>query len=469
MRKLFGFIIGIIVIAAVIIFLILPLSMGFWVKSHYQQLLDKVNKAPGIALKVVQFDRGWFTSKATLQVTIKPHWPRFNATTNSAPIQFTVRQRIKNGPWIFGAQKFLWAKALVQSTSDAANFKFNAQTIIHFSNAIDNSFFAKSITIANSQGQVVINNLNSHIIYAPSTQQLTRKTSIGSLTITEKESEVASPQAYKQKFEIINLNSSSQLKRLNLLWYGDRSISADKATFFIAQKEPFVLSQVTLAAKQSQTNGTSANIFKAHADSIVGDGVDLKPFDLKLSIVDVDAQSLMNLLSAAMQLSQSTQSDMLQIKTLYIPFAQLVSKGFTAKLHYLTFGTPEGIVNATAQLILPKQSGAPSALLLLQNATGELHMQMPLTWLKQFVVNLYRGNTDNTGSKTLSPEKTAQQQIQMWIDNKKLIQDGQNVKIDVTFKNGQLLINGLPPSYQAPAQTPTQQQPSTGTTPAPQQ
>jgi len=41
------------------------------------------------------------------------------------------------------------------------------------------------------------------------------------------------------------------------------------------------------------------------------------------------------------------------------------------------------------------------------------------------------------------------------LTNKKLVQDGQNVKVDIAFKNGQLLINGLPPSYQASVQTPT--------------
>lgn len=458
MGKLFSFIISIVVIL-IIVFLALPFSMGLWAKNNYQRILNNINKSQNIVLKVVKFDRGWFTSEVTLQITIKGQWLRpkqDNAVaTHTNPIQFFVRQHIKNGPWIFGVNKFLWAKALVQSVSNNANFKFRSQTIIHFNNTINNTFKANSITIANDQQQFVISTIKSYLSFNPKTQHFNSTMSIGSAHMAEKQNRVVSPQDYQQKFELQNLTFNSQLQHVKPIWYGNRSMTINKIYYNNkAKNKPIILTHVTLSSKQLRTGTTTTSSVAVHTDSIIGNDINLKPVDLKFSIAHVDTQSLASLINAAMKLRKIKQLNMEQIKTLYA-LVVLVSKGFTATLYQLNFGTPNGAVNATAQLKFPKQAGASSIFLLLRNANGQLHVQMPTAWLKQQLVNLYHGKTIKMQGKELSPDTVAQQQIQQWLTNKKLVQDGQNVKVDITFKNGQLLINGLPPSYQASVRAPT--------------
>ena len=73
MRKLVGTLISLICILALIAVLS-PLGMSFWVQDHYQQIVDRVNRSHSVVIKIKQFDRGWFTSYATLEVTLQRHW-----------------------------------------------------------------------------------------------------------------------------------------------------------------------------------------------------------------------------------------------------------------------------------------------------------------------------------------------------------------------------------------------------------
>jgi len=462
-RKLFGLIIGILVIV-IVIFLALPLGIGFWMKSHYQKILNSVNKSSAIVIKVVDFDRGWFTSKATVQVTIKTQQLQLGQQNMlaglSKPVQFTMQQRIQNGPLIFGNNKLLWAKALVHSTSSDSNNKFDSKTTIHFGNIVDNIFSTKAITITSGQKQVVIQDVNSQVIFVPKTQHMTSQASIGSITLFEKENTVTNV----KKLVLTNVKSNSDIKYVKPLWYGDRSIAVDRSTYFSSTKEPVTINHIIIASKQSQVNTTTASLLAIHANSITTKNINLAPVDLKFSLTGIDTASLSNLI-AAVKLDQS-QTNKEQLKTLYPASLALLNKGLTATLHYFKFGTPEGPVNATAQLTLPKQAETTNAFSLLQNATGQFYVQMPSAWLKQQLVHLYQSNIVSVVGKDLSASDMANKQIQAWINNKTLIQDESNVKITITFKDGILLINGFPLSDQHPSTTQTAPK---GTTLTPQQ
>ncbi|WP_162198827.1 YdgA family protein [Candidatus Coxiella mudrowiae] len=46
--------------------------MSFWVKNNYSKLLSHLGQVDNINLKLVKFERGWFTSSALIQVTLPP-------------------------------------------------------------------------------------------------------------------------------------------------------------------------------------------------------------------------------------------------------------------------------------------------------------------------------------------------------------------------------------------------------------
>ncbi|WP_372443086.1 hypothetical protein [Coxiella-like endosymbiont of Rhipicephalus sanguineus] len=56
----------------IVVLLLLPLGMSFWVKNNYSKLLSHLGQVDNINLKLVKFERGWFTSSALIQVTLPP-------------------------------------------------------------------------------------------------------------------------------------------------------------------------------------------------------------------------------------------------------------------------------------------------------------------------------------------------------------------------------------------------------------
>lgn len=185
MRKLINSIIGVALIV-VIVLLVLPLGMSFWLKNNYPSILTRLSQAHNVSLKLINFDRGWFASKAVIQVII----PNSEDKTTQ-PIKFTINQHIFNGPFIFSKNnhkvKLHCAKALVYTTSNDPNFTFHSSTLLRFNNSSKSSLYASNVNVANGQEQIVLKDTNLEILYNPLTQRLVLNAVIKSALISEQQ------------------------------------------------------------------------------------------------------------------------------------------------------------------------------------------------------------------------------------------------------------------------------------------
>ena len=223
MRKLLSISLGILTIL-IIALLTFPLVMSFWLKNHYQSLLNRINTSHDISLKVVTFDRGWFSSNATARITIA-------GAVRSKPVQFLLHQRIKNGPIVIGKVKggapSIWlAKAWVHSQSNDPHFKLTSSTLIRWNNTIDNWFNATRITITNKQQQFVVNDLQSHLIFSLANHHLNAKTTIATASLSEKQNPVAAHKDYQTKLSLKNISFQSNSQQSTPLWFGGRDLHA---------------------------------------------------------------------------------------------------------------------------------------------------------------------------------------------------------------------------------------------------
>lgn len=445
------------IIILVIIFLTLPLAMSFWIKNNYQHILNQL-AMQGLSIKVVDFDRGWFESKATIQVSLsKSLWSkpqRDTIPTDNAPIQFTIQERIKNGPIVIGRVdndliKLRFAKALVTSASNDPNFIFTSTELLHFNNKVYGKSKIKTMKINLKETKVVLNNGSSTLTYTPKTHHIKTEGTFNKITFTTKKSAALEPHQQKQ-LTMLGSSFHSDLKKISSLWYGEYSIQLNHVIFSKAEKEVLQLKQAALHFKSSQANDTTSETIMVSVKNIVSEDLNLKSFDTQWSASHINTKSLSTLVNTASKLEQPPSKQ--QIQTLFPLVVDLISKGMTLAVDHFTIGTQDGAVNMTAKLDFPKQD-SKSLPVVLSQANGALHLQMPTAWLKQQLTLVFHHKKPQ-GTETLTPDEAAQQQLQTWIDNKKLIPDETNVKLDITFKKGMLLVNGLPPSYKAPAPAP---------------
>ena len=65
MRKLINSIIGVAIIVVIVV-IVLPFGMSFCLKNNYPSILTRLSQAHNVSLKLINFDRGWFASKAVI-------------------------------------------------------------------------------------------------------------------------------------------------------------------------------------------------------------------------------------------------------------------------------------------------------------------------------------------------------------------------------------------------------------------
>ncbi len=463
MRKFTTFL-GLLILAIVVIALVLPLGMGFWLKNHYQQILTHLDRSRNVTITLVKFDRGWFSSRATVTVTIFGSWLKSetDALTDkrTRPSQFTIQERIIHGPFAFGKTsterfRLFFAKALVYSDSNNPNFTFQSNTLIRFGNVIKNTFSAKKISITSNQQQFVINDTKSNLLYNTAQHQFTSETTIASATLFEKQNGDIAPNEAETKFTLQNISMNAHLKQKAPLWYGDRSMKIEKLTYFDEKNNPTNVDNILLQTNQSESNETTTVTFSGHVDTLDNEWLKLKPIDLSISLSNINTKALIALMNNALQLQQQSLTGPDQLKSLSAPAVQLLSHGLMFQNHF-NAGTENGPIAMNAKIHFPPQTDLDNLPMLLANAQGQYSLIMPLDWLKSQLANLYQNKKLTVNNQALTPTEVAEQQVHYWITNKKLIPDGQNVKLDITYDKGQFLINGLPPSYGAPQTQPPQ-------------
>ena len=269
MRKLLGLSLGTLTVL-IIAFLTCPLVIGLWLKSHYQSLLNQFNTSHNISLKVVSFDRGWFSSDVTVRITIAGQWLKSQSddiAVRTNPTQLIVHQRIKNGPLVRGKIEKAW----IHSQSNDPNFRFTSNTLIGWNNTIDNRFNATSITIANTQQQFVITGLKSHITFSPKNRHLIAKTTLTSVDLSEKQRVIVAPEDYQKRLHLKNVSFQSNVQPSTPLWFGDRDLKIGAVTYLTSQHQSLTLNHITLHDHQSQKNDTAGATVEAHINSLTTD------------------------------------------------------------------------------------------------------------------------------------------------------------------------------------------------------
>lgn len=452
MRKLWGFLIGLISLG-VLAALFIPLSISFWLEKHYEQVFNHLNQLPQVSVKVTQFHRGWFVSRATAVVTIWGPWlkprPGVIQTKPNQPLAFSLEQRIIHGPVIIShwdnRYRFSLAKAFIESQGFDPNFLFKSATTIHLNNLVQSNIQAQRIRLMNGVQQLIITGLKSHLIFAMPKHDIQADTAIDLV------------QVFKEQPALIleNIHSHVELQPNTPLWDGTKNLQVGKATYFLAPNKFISLEDVSLQHEQSNENDTTTINMIVHAAQVTFDALNLRPLDMKFSIRSLNTKMLLNLVRMSLKFKPMSQVDIEQLKILYLPVINLLNEGIDIHLDYLNAQTPDGLIHTTADLNFPKQVQSPNLALILANAQGRIDLQMPLNWLTMQLQNLYENQKLKWQTVELQPATAAQQQVKTWINNKKLMQNGNTVQTVITYDKGSLLINGVSPSYQTPTPAPT--------------
>lgn len=433
----------------------IPLTTGFWLKNHYQSVLNQLTDSPNLSIKVVKFHRGWLHSTATVQVTMRDLWLPLDLDSaiplKTQATRLTLEQHIQNGPFVFEElpnkhHHLLFAKALIHTISDNPHIPFNATLLIHSKNTFSGFLHAPKLNVDSDITSIRAKNVNADFTYTTTEKALTGHLHIQSATVAEQNT------SNKASLSAEDLSASATLKQRNTLWYGARDTSIGRLAFTTHAGEQSEWLNTHFDTRTNATGPSTHINVKASSDQMTFDNMVYKPFNLHFSIQQLNTKALASFAQKTQQIDQPLAAlNEKQINALYAPFLQLVGKGLSIHLEKAEIGTPQGPIHAQGQLTLPSQHGIPNLLILEAKTAADLTLQFPADILQIALSDFYDKHTSLPTKTNLTPKQLAKQTIKQWIASKALIPDGDRLKLSLTYQKGLLQINGITPSHPAPA------------------
>lgn len=446
MRKLsiiLSGLIGIILLVTVFV----PLGMGFWVQKKYPDMLSIVANNPYMSAKIVKFNRGWFHSKAILQINI---YSTLVSANGEAAIlsQFNIQQKILHGPIIFiksmsGSRRLVLARAALQNQSQDENLNFRANTLWTMANGLRTQLAVKHILLSNELQRIEINQLNGKIKFTPNNHHLQASLSLGDAAVYASNPE----KVQNNLIDLIKILEGQGLRIkmdihvINNLWYGNRLFTARKIIIYPYTGTAFSADNWHAEMNQSQQNGLTNIKFVNYVDHILDKQLKIDQLKVILELSNMNSKVLENFVQVFM-----AGSDLQRLK-LYPLLINLLSKGMSVDLRQLQFNTDEGLVSLQAQIFSPNTDDTEFGLMhLLENIRMKATAQMPKVWLGNNLTSYYQEKQRANPNLKIDPQLVAHHYLDYWINHHLLVLQDQQLTMGVDYSNGKLLINGEKPS-----------------------
>lgn len=445
MKYKLSIILSAIAAAIVVIVLAVPFGMGLWVQEQYPKILDQFN-TPHISFELKSFQRGWFNSRAQLQVTM--HSAETTLSGESIPLaQFTVEQNIQHGPFILqklpdGSRHWITARAVIHNESHADNLNFKASTVWTMSNSLNTALVVEHLLLSDDRQRIEINQLNGNIIFTPADRHFKSQLVLGSGALYENNPDKVGNDIIDlvKVMELDNFSTRLDIRKINTLWYGDRHFEAQKLMIFPSGEQPLTAENFSADLNQNQHEGLTDFSYSNNIASISSGDFKVDQFQLALDLKNMNTPLLENFAQVFIY-----HSDFRLVK-LYSILVDLFTKGMTVNLSKFQFVTNNGPVSLQAQITSPPTDPTNSGLLhLMENLNVQANANVPKPWLVSNMVSYYQTKKNADPSLKIDPQLLAEQYVNYWLTHHLLVPQDQQVTMALNYKDGKLLINGEKP------------------------
>lgn len=462
MRKLIGVFIVLIILAVAFVFGT-PYLMGYILEGQYKLMVDTLARATNTKIEVAKFQRGWFDSSATLQVSFKSRWLKDKKSTQTTAV--LVKQKIKHGVLIFARRAedkkldWIFAKALINTQSSSPNFQFKASTLWGLSDNLTTTIGSPNISLSDAQTKLTFKNLAGTVDYNANNKKIESHFAVASGTIANKTAD-SSNTAHAMKIEFEDMLVKSSFNESGALWYGDRTISFDKLQVDGHDGKSLAMKGLKLVSKVKDNNGSTNINLKLSASKVKNSQFDFSDFNLGFAVDNLNTKALTELIQATQEMPPQAPHDPKFILQLTTPFFNMIGKGLTLSLSQFEVTAESGKISATGQLQVPAQQGQINLTNLVQYLKGELKIEVPQAWFTDQLVKSHLRRLAVQQQSTMLAQQSAKRDIDYWVANSMLVPAGSSWLINITFNKGKLLVNGKPPALNPPQlTTPTQSAP----------
>lgn len=352
------------------VFIFSPWLIGVAVQQKYEKLLNQFSSEANVQLTVTDYQRGWFSSDATLNVDIAD--PQilqalsFNGNAVPSHLSFTLQQHIQHGPLFFHWKHFRFPSGLVtvhnqlqfspefmqflqnqnmsvpvlESDDDVVTFFGNFQEYFSISNL--------QITTPAFKGDVQIKNIQGSIFYNPRKPHIKGQVEITNFSFVDPADHVSVP----------NVSVSfDQLRSPTGIWIGKNDWSFSSASW-VSDVSPYVsLSNIKFNGDISEKNGEifgdrSIDVAKIQIDNEI-----MGPLQIKLSAQKLNAKAIVDVFSTYQQITKQGEAFQFQLRDkMSSMLPAVINPGASIQLDNVDLKTEFGSLNVKGKLFWPAQN-----------------------------------------------------------------------------------------------------------------
>ncbi|USQ13328.1 YdgA family protein [Legionella lytica] len=444
----------------VVIVLIAYYVMGNMAKTTLTRNIDSFPKSSVITLHLDQYQQGWFSSKALLDV--KMHIPAQKITDTNGiakmdtplDLDISIPIHIKHGPFIWTDNGFRFGIAEVATRPEThykALINYLRETVIKYSLP---SFDLKG-NDGTADGAVQINwkGLTTVLGVSSNLDKINANFSLYGL----------SGSASNIEFNFSELEHDVQLWRhQEWLWLGQSHLGLTSATINAPDEQHFQLQGLDLRFNSDVTENKMGIDCKLSLEKLVVDNQNYGPGVFKLSIKNLDPNVMAKLNQQEANMVENNVDPNLAMLAIAAELPKLLTKGPVIELAEMNLTLPEGQINGNFKIWLPENE-AKDASQAMQKVRGEGHFKAPIRLVKSLIVASIKSDLtkkvqqQQPASVTnpiaafpapVNPDAEAQKQAEQLVadlTNKGFLKvDGDNYVVDFTLENQKLQINGKP-------------------------
>ncbi len=425
---------------------VLPFFMGLWIQKEYPKIVNTLSSNQGISIKILAYNRGWFSSNARIQINLNNPLLKLNKYPDlSTHTSISINEHINHGPFIIaksteGKKELVFAAALIHNQTNLPGNNLQSSTKWTFGNTLNSHFIAKKISFGSNQQKIQLSGLQGGFSYTPGSQHIKANVNLKQINI-----HIPAQGAHTSEsvITINNINTKGDYSNSGPLWYGMRTLSADQITVNTPNKAQLIIKNISAKIQQNQKQLNTNIVLLFETQLFHGPNMQWGPAQLQLKISGLHTKNLINFMNRAAAVQQMARPKAAVM--IYQPFMALIGQGLTIKLDKLFLRTPKGPIDANAELQVKAQNGTPSLPGIMKNLLAHASLQIPKPLLLQHLTNTYKKKQlHKRTSQHAAPKKMAEQQIQQWISTNVLTQSGDILSMTVNFQQGRLLINGKP-------------------------
>lgn len=433
MKKAIMQIFWIIIVFALIIGLIVPLIFGFIIKNQFAEHFLNFAQSPSVQAKIVHYERGWFTSTATIELTLKNSQLSIGPREASSN-KLIINENIKHGLLIFNQESGLKiALASIVANANSANIDLTGNVVWLLNQQVKSSFNAPKLQFIDQNTIINVQEIQGNYLFNPKLMTIIGQTNINKIDSNSPDATTVS---------ISGFSAQQKLQRKNLIWYGTRDLQVKYVSLTNkgTKSRTYVANNISLSANVTELNNKTQIAIVNNVKTINFNGTTLGPLDLIMSVQNIDSQSLSDFIAKAQSFDPQDYKN--KMSDFSNSLFQLVSKGINVNIDKLQLETPQGSVQINAGVSLPEMSSS-NIFSLLYNLQIQMNVKIPQVWLVNFMSLAYENSTKIPQGMTNTDY--AKQQVQQWINDKQWLLDANGIlTMNLQLQKAKLLMNGIP-------------------------